>query len=220
MSPLSLGTEVYKMDMSVLIPRNTTIPTKKEGNYTTCHDNQTHIYFSVYEGERARTCDNNLLGGFYLSGIPPAPRGVANVKVCFEIDTNGILTVSAKEMTTGVKRKITITNDKSRLSSGEIERIVQDAKKFKSEDDDHRKKIKAKESLEIFVYNMRNTINDEKIGAKLAPAVKKKIKDAVEQVIQWLDDIQLVDLKQFEEKMKWLEGICNPIRISGKKYRL
>jgi heat shock protein 1/8 len=127
------------------------------------------------------------------------------------------LTVSAKEKTTGVKRKITITNDKSRLSSGEIERRVQDAKKFKSEDDDHRKKIKAKESLEIFVYNMRNTINDEKIGAKLTPAVKKKIKDAVEQVIQWLDDIQLVDLKQFEEKMKWLESICNPIRISGKK---
>jgi heat shock protein 1/8 len=216
-TPLSLGTEVYKMDMSVLIPRNTTIPTKKEGNYTTCHDNQTDIYFSVYEGERARTCDNNLLGGFNLSGIPPAPRGVAKVKVCFEIDTNGILTVSAKEKTTGVKRKITITNDKSRLSSGEIERIVQDAKKFKSEDDDHRKKIKAKESLEIFVYNMRNTINDEKIGAKLTPAVKKKIKDAVEQVIQWLDDIQLVDLKQFEEKMKWLESICNPIRISGKK---
>ncbi|GMY08557.1 heat shock cognate 70 kDa protein-like [Fagus crenata] len=178
-TPLSLGTEVYKMDTSVLIPRNTTIPTKKEGNYTTCHDNQTHIYFSVYKGERARTCDNNLLGGFNLSGIPPAPRGVAKVKVCFEIDTNGILTVSAKEMTT------------------EIERIVQDAKKFKSEDDDHRKKIKAKESLEIFVYNMRNTINDEKIGAKLTPAVKKKIKDAVEQVIQCLDDIQLVDLKQF-----------------------
>jgi heat shock protein 1/8 len=216
-TPLSLGIEDAASDMSVLIPRNTTIPTKKEGKYFTALDNQTDIYFSVYEGERARTCDNNLLGGFNLSGIPPAPRGVAKVKVCFEIDTNGILTVSAKEMTTGMKRKITITNDKSRLSSGEIERIVQDAKKFKSEDDDHRKKIKAKESLEIFVYNMRNTINDEKIGAKLTPAVKKKIKDAVEQVIQWLDGIQLVDLKQFEEKMKWLESICNPIRISGKK---
>ncbi|GMY08531.1 heat shock cognate 70 kDa protein-like isoform X1 [Fagus crenata] len=192
-------------------------PLSLGGYYTTCDDNQTDIYFSVYEGERARTCDNNLLGGFNLSGIPRAPRGFAKVKVCFEIDTNGILTVSAKEMNSGVKRKITITNDKSRLSSGEIEKIVPDAKKFKSEDDDHRKKIKAKESLEIFVYNMRNTINDEKIGAKLAPAVKKKIKDAVEQVIQWLDDIQLVDLKQFEEKMKWLESICNPIRISGKK---
>uniref|UniRef100_A0A2N9IPJ4 Uncharacterized protein n=1 Tax=Fagus sylvatica TaxID=28930 RepID=A0A2N9IPJ4_FAGSY len=189
-TPLSLGTEVY-------------------GNGYVCFDSKEY-HHSHQEGGLTTP-------PFFDNQTDMIPSQFMRVKVCFEIDTNGILTVSAKEMTTGVKRKITITNDKSRLSSGEIERIVQDAKKFKSEDDDHRKKIKAKESLEIFVYNMRNTINDEKIGAKLAPAVKKKIKDAVEQVIQWLDDIQLVDLKQFEEKMKWLESICNPIRISGKK---
>uniref|UniRef100_A0A2N9FEE5 Uncharacterized protein n=1 Tax=Fagus sylvatica TaxID=28930 RepID=A0A2N9FEE5_FAGSY len=210
-TPLSLGTEIYGTDMSVLIPRNTTIPTKKVDYYTTGDDNQTDMPISVYEGERARTCDNNLLGGFDLSGIPPAPRGVASVKVCFEIDTNGILTVSAKEMTTGVRTKVTITNDKARLSSEEIERMVQDAEKYKGEDDEHRKKVKAKEALENYAYNMRNTVNDKKIGTKLAPAGKKKIKDAIKRVIQWLDGPQLVGAEEFEDKLKRLERICNPI---------
>jgi heat shock protein 1/8 len=210
-TPLSLGTEINETDMSVLIPRNTTIPTKKVGYYTTGYDNQTVMPISVYEGERARTCDNNLLGGFDLSGIPPAPRGVAKVKVCFEIDTNGILTVSAKEMTTGVRTKVTITNDKARLSSEEIERMVQDAEKYKGEDDEHRKKVKAKGALENYAYNMRNTVNDKKIGNKLAPAGKKEIKDAIERVIQWLDGLQLVGAEEFEDKLKRLERICNPI---------
>ncbi|KAM4094012.1 hypothetical protein ACB094_06G162700 [Castanea mollissima] len=145
------------------------------------------------------------------------PRGVARIKVCFEIDANGILNVSAEEMTTGVRRQMTITNDKAGLSTEEIERIVQDAKRFKAEDDDHRKKIKAKEALENFAYNMRNTINDEKIGSKLDPAFKKKIEDAIEEVIQWLDDLQLVDSQLYHDKLKWLESICSPINISGKQ---
>uniref|UniRef100_A0A2N9FPW1 Uncharacterized protein n=1 Tax=Fagus sylvatica TaxID=28930 RepID=A0A2N9FPW1_FAGSY len=210
-TPLSLGVQVDGAEMSVLIPRNTAIPMKKVGYYTTGNDNQTDIPISVYEGERARTCDNNLLGGFDLSGIPPAPRGVARVKVCFEIDTNGILTVSAKEMTTGVRTKVTITNDKARLSSEEIERMVQDAEKYKGEDDEHRKKVKAKGALENYAYNMRNTVNDKKIGNKLAPAGKKEIKDAIERVIQWLDGLQLVGAEEFEDKLKRLERICNPI---------
>ena len=112
---------------------------------------------------------------------------------------------------------MTITNDKARLSTEEIERIVQDAEKFKAEDDDHRKKIKAKEALENFAYNMKTTINDEKIGSKLDPAFKKKIEDAIEEGIQWLDDLQLVDSQLYHDKLKWLESICSPINISGQQ---
>ncbi|KAM4104495.1 hypothetical protein ACJW30_06G162000 [Castanea mollissima] len=210
-TPLSLGIRVDIMEMHIVIPRNTAIPTKKEGIYATRGDNQTSMLFSVYEGERARTCDNNLLGQFELSVIPLAPRGVTQAKVCFDIDTNGILNVSAKEMTTGVMRNITITNDKARLSSEEINRMVQDAETYKAEDDEHRKKVKAKDALENYTYNMRNAINNEKIGAKLAPQSKKKIKDAIEQVIEWLDGLQLVDSEEYEGKLKRLESICNPI---------
>uniref|UniRef100_A0A2N9HNR0 Uncharacterized protein n=1 Tax=Fagus sylvatica TaxID=28930 RepID=A0A2N9HNR0_FAGSY len=170
---------------AAILTGNTTIPSKNEGNYTTRYDNQTTISFPVYEGESARSCDNNLLGQFNLHGIPPAPKGDAKVKVCFEIDTNGILNVSAKERTTGVKSEITITNDKE--------------------------KIKAKEALENYAYNMRNTVNDKKKGAKLAPASKKKIEDSIEQVIQWLDGLQLLDSEEYEDKLETLESICNPI---------
>ncbi|XP_030931328.1 heat shock cognate 70 kDa protein-like [Quercus lobata] len=209
-TPLSLGVSVKGTEMSIVIPRNTAIPTEKEGYYTVS-DNQTSALISIYEGERARTCDNNLLGQFNLSGIPPAPRGVARINVCFNIDTNGILNVSAKEMTTGVTGNITITNDKARLSSEEINIMVQDAETYKAEDDEHRKKVKAKDALESYTYNMRNAINNEKIGAKLAPKSKKEIKDAIEQVIEWLDGLQLVDSEEYEGKLKKLESICNPI---------
>ncbi|KAK4579145.1 hypothetical protein RGQ29_029000 [Quercus rubra] len=209
-TPLSLGVSVKGTEMSIVIPRNTAIPTEKEGYYTVS-DNQTSALISIYEGERARTYDNNLLGQFNLSGIPPAPRGVARINVCFNIDTNGILNVSAKEMTTGVTSNITITNDKARLSSEEINIMVQDAETYKAEDDEHRKKVKAKDALENYTYNMRNAINNEKIGAKLAPKSKKKIKDAIEQVIEWLDGLQLVDSEEYEGKLKMLESICNPI---------
>ncbi|XP_050250451.1 heat shock cognate 70 kDa protein-like isoform X2 [Quercus robur] len=216
-TPLSLGVEVVGEEMSIIIPRNTATPTEKVRNYTTVNDNQTSILFCVFEGERARTFDNNLLGLFTLPGIPPAPRGVASINVCFNIDINGILNVSAKEMTTGVMRNITITNDESRLSTEEIDRMVKDAETYKVEDDEYRKKVKAKADLENYAYNMRNTINDEKIGAKLAPAAKKNIKDAVEQAIQWLDNLQLVDSELYDDKLKWLENICNPIRSYGQQ---
>ncbi|XP_075650152.1 heat shock 70 kDa protein 4-like [Castanea sativa] len=143
--------------------------------------------------------------------------GVVRIKISFEIDANGILNVSAEKITTGVRRQMTITNDKARLSAEEIERIVQDAKRFKAENDDHRKKIKAKEALENFAYIMRTTINDEKIGSKLDPAFKQRIEDAIEEAIQWLDDLQLVDSQLYHDKLKWLESICSPINISGKQ---
>jgi heat shock protein 1/8 len=210
-TPLSLGVEIVGGFMSIVIPRNTAIPTKMEGSYTTAHDNQTDVLVSIYEGERARTVDNNWLGEFVLDGIPAAPKGVAKIKECLEIDANGILNVSAVEQTTGVSCKITITNYKDSLSTEEIHRMVQDAEKYEVEDDEHKKKVRAKEALENYAYKIKNIVNDKEIGEKVDVDGRKKIETAIKHVINWLDGIQHVEADEFEDKLVGLELICNPI---------